>query len=263
MTDLERSLASRPYNRSDTTTGIAPMFATTSRLFAQIGVATALLASPATALPFSPMAPTLPPAVSQVPFGAEALAPLSYVRFCIRNPQDCEAAADRADLMPVLAMSDLDEVNVRVNRSIRPRRKVAEFGIGNWVVNPTSGDCNDYAVTKRHELLKRGWPANRLMLSVVETSWGEGHLVLTVRTENGDVVLDNLRSRVLPWHSTGYRWIKLQSSENPANWVEIATAPKTTPAPAAPLRSPADPSMETGTSILMVEASQPVVDLAL
>jgi hypothetical protein len=45
--------------------------------------------------------------------------------------------------------------------------------------------------------------------------------VVTVRTDQGDLVLDNLRSSVVSWQKTGYRWIMRKSERNPQFWVEL------------------------------------------
>jgi predicted transglutaminase-like cysteine proteinase len=87
-----------------------------------------------------------------------------------------------------------------------------------WLVSPKYGDCNDYAVTKRHELLALGWPSRTLLLSEVATSWGEHHLVLVVRTAGGDVVLDNLNANVYPVSKARYEWVRIQSPLNPKFW---------------------------------------------
>jgi predicted transglutaminase-like cysteine proteinase len=50
---------------------------------------------------------------------------------------------------------------------------------------------------------------------------GEGHAVLTVRTNRGEYVLDNLNKDVLPWSKTGYRFVKRQSQRNPNVWVSL------------------------------------------
>jgi predicted transglutaminase-like cysteine proteinase len=60
------------------------------------------------------------------------------------------------------------------------------------------GDCNDYAVTKRHMLLQRGLPAKALRLSAVRTGSGTGHLVLLAVTSKGELVLDKLTDAILP-----------------------------------------------------------------
>ena len=88
-------------------------------------------------------------------------------------------------------------------------------------MNVAAGDCNEFAVQKRHELIARGWPAAALALTVVKTSWGEGHLIVTVRTDQGDLVLDNLRSDIVPWQRAGYHWIMRQSERNPQFWVDL------------------------------------------
>ena len=44
-----------------------------------------------------------------------------------------------------------------------------------------------------------GFPSRALLLAEVVTSWGEHHLVLVVRTKEGDFVADSLHPRVRPW----------------------------------------------------------------
>ena len=83
------------------------------------------------------------------------------------------------------------------------------------------GDCNDYAVTKRHALLESGLPSKALRLSVVKTASGIGHLVLVVVTTKGDIVLDNLTEVIRPWQSTDYHWLKIQSATDSKFWREI------------------------------------------
>ena len=75
---------------------------------------------------------------------------------------------------------DLKEVNKTVNAAIVPEPSTEGLAGEKWLINPASGDCNDYEVSKRFELLKRGWPARALLLSEVKTAWGEGHLILVV-----------------------------------------------------------------------------------
>ncbi len=90
-----------------------------------------------------------------------------------------------------------------------------------WVVAPVAGDCHDYAVTKRHDLLAKGWPAHALLLAEVVTSWGEHHLVLVVRTLEGDFVADNLAPDVRPLSRTSYVWVRVQTPNNPMLWAAV------------------------------------------
>ncbi|MDR3438197.1 transglutaminase-like cysteine peptidase, partial [Telmatospirillum sp.] len=104
---------------------------------------------------------------------------------------------------------------------ITPDRAKGGF---DWSIDTTYGNCNDYAVQKRKALLDKGYPASALSLSAVLTSWGEGHLVLTVRTDRGDYVLDNLRPTILSWDRTGYEFNRVQSLADPQTWVHPGKA---------------------------------------
>jgi predicted transglutaminase-like cysteine proteinase len=116
---------------------------------------------------------------------------------------------------------DIVAVNRHINRTIRLERNHAGVMKEEWILSPQVGDCNDYSVTKRHELLARGWPSSILLLSEVVTSWGEHHLVLVVRVEEGDLILDNLDDNVRLVGSTLYRWVRAQSPINPLFWSNV------------------------------------------
>jgi len=152
------------------------------------------------------------------------LAPFQHVRFCLRYPSDCKsnpAENERIDLSAETSEL-LKRVNNDVNMSIAPMLKSYGSNLEDgWAIAPGSGDCNDYAVTKRHELLESGLPSKALRLSVVKTASGIGHLVLVVATTKGDLVLDNLTEVIRPWQSTDYHWLKIQSATDSKFWYEI------------------------------------------
>ena len=118
---------------------------------------------------------------------------------------------------------DLKEVNKIVNTTIVPEPNTEGLAGEKWLINPAGGDCNDYAVSKRFELLKRGWPARALLLSEVVTNWGEHHLILVVRTSVGDLVLDNLTPQIRSWTRAPYRWVRMQTSKNPNFWASLGS----------------------------------------
>jgi predicted transglutaminase-like cysteine proteinase len=160
------------------------------------------------------------------------LAPFQHVRFCLHYPSDCKSDPSEHERIDVDAgISDLlKRVNRDVNTAIAPA--VKSYGTDlrdGWAVAPAAGDCNDYAVTKRHDLIESGLPAKALRLSVVKTASGTGHLVLVVATTKGDLVLDNLTGAIRPWQSTNYRWIKIQSAADARFWYEIKPGTATTP----------------------------------
>lgn len=148
------------------------------------------------------------------------LAPLAFVKFCMGHDRECEATLS-ANPDREFSLSELEAVNRRVNDAIAPRRKPTDPLSTSWSLEPSSGDCNDYAVTKRSRLIAAGWPSEKLRLAVVVTPAGQGHLVLVVRMPQGDMVLDNLSERVRPWQASGYDWVSMQSGENPRFWVAV------------------------------------------
>jgi predicted transglutaminase-like cysteine proteinase len=173
-----------------------------------------------------------------IPFeSGPTLAPFQHVRFCLRYPGDCRSNSLESDRIDLTSdrLELLKRVNHRVNVSIVSRSKAYGSSLEDmWTIAPDQGDCNDYAVTKRHELLKSGLPSSALRLSVIKTAAGIGHLVLVVVTTKGDLVMDNLGDAIQPWQNTDYQWLKIQSARNPRYWVAIRSP---VAAPARPLVS--------------------------
>src|SRR5712675_3527440 len=152
------------------------------------------------------------------------LAPFQHVRFCLRYPSDCKSNPAENDHIELDAETSelLKRVNHSVNISIIPTRKSYGRNLGDgWTIAPDMGDCNDYAVTKRHELIEKGLPSKALRLAVVRTASGIGHLVLVVVTTKGDIVMDDLTEVIRPWQSTDYHWLKIQSATDSKFWYEI------------------------------------------
>nr|WP_246789730.1 transglutaminase-like cysteine peptidase [Bradyrhizobium sp. CCBAU 51765] len=116
---------------------------------------------------------------------------------------------------------ELLDVNRMVNLAIVPLPNDHGLADEAWRINPDRGDCNDYAVSKRHELLRRGWPARALLLSEVIVGSGRHHLVLLVRTLSGDLVLDNLALEIKPWSEIPYRWLRVQMPSSHQLWATI------------------------------------------
>jgi predicted transglutaminase-like cysteine proteinase len=155
------------------------------------------------------------------------LAPFQHVRFCLRYPTDCKSNTGEREKIDANAetMELLRRVNHSVNISIVPRAKSYGRNLeDSWAIAPASGDCNDYAVTKRRELIENGLPPSALRLSATKTASGVGHLVLIVSTTKADIVLDNLSEKIRPWQQTDYQWLKIQSATDPRFWSEVRTS---------------------------------------
>ena len=151
--------------------------------------------------------------------GRRVAAPFAHVAFCVHQPADCSASAG-PDIINLTSdkRRELVSVNSEINHDIIP---VNDTGNDTWSLAPREGDCEDYAITKRHALIARGWPESSLRLAVAHTAWGEGHLVLVVRTNKGDLVLDNLTGAVRNWRKTGLRWDMIQASNDPRIWHKL------------------------------------------
>ena len=161
----------------------------------------------------------------RIKFDTPTLAPMAYSEFCMRYEDECRTRTmfrGGPVRLTVDRWADLIEVNKSVNTSIIPERNELGLAGETWLISPDRGDCNDYAVTKRHELLDRGWPARALLLSEVVVHSGEHHLILVVRTKSGDFVLDNLTPQIKPWSRVPYRWVRIQMPTNTKLWTTIA-----------------------------------------
>jgi predicted transglutaminase-like cysteine proteinase len=165
-------------------------------------------------------------AATHIQLDEPTLPPFAHTRFCLQFPADCEIrgtafGGGQVEMTPARLQQLLD-VNGTVNRSIQPERKAPSVVAARWQIEPQRGDCNDYAITKRHELLDLGWPSSALLLAEVVTRWGEHHLVLVVRTNVGDLVADNLSPHILAWSAAPYRWVRIQSPRDPGFWFRVA-----------------------------------------
>jgi predicted transglutaminase-like cysteine proteinase len=147
------------------------------------------------------------------------VAPFAHVMFCVKMPAEC-APSSGPETVELTRERErqLKSVNRQVNFEIVP---VNDSGNDVWSLAPREGDCEDYAITKRHDLIASGWPPAALRLALAYTAWGEGHLVLVVRTSNGDMVLDNLTGAVRSWRKSGLQWKMIQSAENPRIWHRV------------------------------------------
>lgn len=155
------------------------------------------------------------------------LPPIGHVAFCKRLPVECtareEAMLERSVELDDDHKRDLRKINNLVNEMILPVTDQELYGeIEHWTYPAGEGDCEDYVLLKRRLLMERGWPESALLITVVRDENNEGHAVLTVRSAQGDFILDNKRPEILSWNATGYKFVKRQSRTNPGSWVSLA-----------------------------------------
>jgi predicted transglutaminase-like cysteine proteinase len=140
--------------------------------------------------------------------------PLGYQLMCLKTPAECRGGGATKIKGTDDQMKTLRRVNTSVNKAIRPRN---DAGADVWNASATSGDCEDYALAKRRALIKAGFSPSSLRLAYVKTRRGEDHAVLVVKTARGDMVLDNLSSKVKPLSQSGLRVISMAGAD-PMKW---------------------------------------------
>ena len=153
--------------------------------------------------------------------------PIGHYEFCRQHASECSVRSPslaRVRLTTAL-WAKLVAVNEAVNDAVIPATDEAIFGREEvWTYPNGVGDCEDLALAKRRALIADGWPVGALLMTVVRQRNGEGHAVLTVLTDRGDLVLDNLDPRVRVWSETDYQFVKRQSEFNSGRWTTINDA---------------------------------------
>ncbi len=176
-------------------------------------------------------APAMPPANAAgerplfVSLGAATRAPIGWIDFCSSYAGECETSLlePRDIVLSSKAWKDLVRINKSVNDTVRPITDLEHWGtVERWnYPDDNYGDCEDYVLLKRRMLMQAGWPRQALLITVVRDKRGDGHAVLTVKTDKGEFVLDNQNPEVLLWSQTGYRFVKRQSQADPNTWITL------------------------------------------
>ena len=171
--------------------------------------------------------------------GDNSRAPIGWIEFCSNMPKDCAGgpSSPRDVVLNGKSWKDLVRINKHVNDSIKPMTDMDHWGsVEKWSYPDDGyGDCEDYVLLKRRMLAQAGWPLEALLITVVREKSGDGHAVLTVKTDKGEFVLDNQHPEILLWSETSYRFVKRQSQTDPNLWVSLgdprpATTVATSPA---------------------------------
>lgn len=152
--------------------------------------------------------------------------PIGHYEFCKRLPNECNMTA--AQTAPIKLdqriWAEIVQVNAEVNAHIRPMTDTELYGQEEyWAYPVTAGDCEDYVLLKRRDLAEAGLPLSALLITVLRKPDGEGHAVLTIRTDRGDFILDNLTDAVKNWQETDYTFLKRQAANHTGRWVSIET----------------------------------------
>jgi predicted transglutaminase-like cysteine proteinase len=168
----------------------------------------------------------LPMQASFAAVGEVTRTPYGWADLCGRQPQECQVEVlDAVDLhLTAKTFAMLERINIRVNADIEPVSNMDHWGtmLDHWDY-PTDGkgDCKIYALWKRKLLIDLGFPRQALLMTIVRDLEGNGHTILTVKTDRGDFVLDNMVAEIRGWDETGYKFVKRQSQTDPNIWVAV------------------------------------------
>ncbi|WP_201833936.1 transglutaminase-like cysteine peptidase [Microvirga zambiensis] len=149
---------------------------------------------------------------------------MGWVRFCEQYPAECSVDPTEPAIISMGAKDwqTLNRVNQQVNADIKAKTDKDHWGVEDrWdFAEDGYGDCEDYQLVKRRKLVEAGFPRRALRMTVVIDEEGAGHAVMMVRTNRGDFILDNKRNAILPWHKTGYTYIKREGDGGSA-WASL------------------------------------------
>jgi predicted transglutaminase-like cysteine proteinase len=170
-----------------------------------------------------------------ISLGESTKAPIGWIEFCVEYDPECKTkpSQPRDVMLSTQTWKDLERVNLHVNNRVKPMTDMEHWGVVERWNYPDDGygDCEDYVLAKRRMLMQAGWPREALLITVVRDKHGDGHAVLTVKTDKGEYILDNQNDQILLWSDTGYRFVKRQSQSDPNVWVALGE-PRPAPATA-------------------------------
>ena len=151
--------------------------------------------------------------------------PIGHYEFCKRKPDECSIQPEDGNplVLTDALREKIERINLTVNDAVTAMSDQENYGQAEYWSYPDHGygDCEDHALEKRRTLKRAGISLSNLLITVVRLPNGEGHAILTVRTDQGDLVLDNLNDEVKLWNATDYRFLKRQSSNHTGRWVSL------------------------------------------
>jgi predicted transglutaminase-like cysteine proteinase len=175
---------------------------------------TPALADPVVDLTNAAFAPTLGP--TSIPIG--------HAQFCQFHASECgpHETVTGTIVLTEARWETLVRINNRMNSEIVPITDQDLYNVDEFWTYPRGyGDCEDIALAKRRALIEEGWAPSALLITVVRELNGNGHAVLMVRTDRGDLILDNQDGLVRVWNETQYQFVKRQSQADAGQWVQI------------------------------------------
>ena len=153
-----------------------------------------------------------------------------YADYCKRIPSECLRNGEEPQQIILDEKTEwsLNRINKSINARIQPISDKDQYGQEEFWTIPemgkdgiVRGDCEDYVLTKKKELALKGVPLAAMMIVIVRDLNDQGHAVLAVRTDKGDMILDNLNDELRLPAQTGYKFLKATSLGNDGEMVAL------------------------------------------
>jgi predicted transglutaminase-like cysteine proteinase len=149
---------------------------------------------------------------------------MAWKVFCERLPNECVVDSSEPEVIELTreTWAVINAVNEHVNTTIKPMSDREHWGVEDRWDYPEDGygDCEDYQLLKRRLLVQAGLSRRAMRMTVVVDEDDAGHAVLIVRTNLGDLILDNKRQEILSQKETTFEFIKREGSDGLA-WVAL------------------------------------------
>lgn len=142
-------------------------------------------------------------------------APLAFQFFAKENPSEVVKRGLAVMKVTTANLKELKQINTLVNKKIKPRVDKSD----KYSLFPVYGDCEDYAISKRHMLISAGFSPSALRLASCKLISDETHMVLILKTTQGDLVLDNLSNFIIQRKDCHYKFLSIMS-DDPMIWVD-------------------------------------------
>lgn len=144
--------------------------------------------------------------------GDPVVGPAGWQGWCLADLEDCLPQG-----VSVVPDRDATRLLAQAKESVDARlvRRADAEGDDVWSENTTQGDCEDFALAYRRQLLRLGVPRAALRLVVVKTEHGERHAVLSVETDKETQILDVRQAGPVSWRALDYTWLGVEDSYLP------------------------------------------------
>ncbi|MFY0633091.1 MAG: transglutaminase-like cysteine peptidase [Vannielia sp.] len=147
-----------------------------------------------------------------------APAPSGAKRLCAEFAWACQARSGPERPSEVALVRRVNRAINATTREVSDRSQYAREE--HWAL-PTKrgGDCEDFALVKKRELIRQGVAPARLLIATALDRQRRSHAVLIYRGAGGDLVLDNQTDSLRGWQQTGYVFLRMQNPADPRRWV--------------------------------------------